>query len=484
VSARRVIVLKRRFDRIPVAAVAPTAAAQATGAQATGAQPTGAQPTGVQTTGVQTIVILAKSPQPGRSKTRLTPTFTPAESAALAAAALHDTIDAASAAAGSCASSLVLAWDGPAVPWWPVGAVVQQQRGDGLDERLEHAFADAFRMRPDTPVLLIGMDTPQLEPADLRVGWESTDDDAAADHAAADADAVLGLSPDGGFWAVGLRRPVVGAFLGVPMSTQRTGIQQLERLRSLGLRVRLLPARRDVDTPADAQAVAAIAPDTRFGRLHRRLVGAPCEPSTLFDAALSGQQVTVHDARTSTTSLLRAQDWVMMSGADDVLVSRCEPPVLDIGCGPGRLVEALASRGVAALGVDVSRAAVAHTAARGCAVLRRNVSGRLPAEGRWATVLLADGNIGIGGDPHALLMRCRDLLRSGGLAVVEADPDAHHTALTSLTLHGPTGRSSAPFAWARVGAAGLVAIAAECGFLAVEEWRVDGRVFVALRQTA
>ena len=114
-------------------------------------------------------------------------------------------------------------------------------------------------------------------------------------------------------------------------------------------------------------------------------------------------------------------------------------------------------------------------------MLTRSVGDRLPGEGRWGTVLLADGNIGIGGDPGWLLRRCAGLLRPGGLALVEADPDDTAEQAVTLRLHGPGGRTSLPLPWARLGARAVVRVAAGAGFVAVEEWRLHGRVFLALR---
>jgi SAM-dependent methyltransferase len=104
------------------------------------------------------------------------------------------------------------------------------------------------------------------------------------------------------------------------------------------------------------------------------------------------------------------------------LLDRCQGPTLDVGCGPGRLTYALNRRGHPALGVDISAAAVRLARARGATVLRRDVFGPLPGEGRWRHVLLADGNIGIGGDPARLLRRCRELLAPNGLVHVELAP--------------------------------------------------------------
>ncbi len=98
---------------------------------------------------------------------------------------------------------------------------------------------------------------------------------------------------------------------------------------------------------------------------------------------------------------------------DLALLARAEGPVIDVGCGPGRLVVELARQGRSALGVDVSSAAVRLTTAAGGAAVRRSVFDPVPGEGRWGAALLADGNVGIGGDPVALLRRCRALVRAG-----------------------------------------------------------------------
>lgn len=439
-----------------------------------------AEPTRTRATATATIVVLAKSPVPGRVKTRLTPTFTPAEAAALATAAIRDTLEAVTGAVAiQAARQTVIAWDGPLTAWLPREAKVLAQRGDGLDERLQNIFDDLLAGHADQPTLLVGMDTPQLRSVDLDIDW-------------GDADAVLGMSPDGGYWCIGLRRSQPGAIRGVPMSTDHTGVDQLRRLQSLGLRVRLLPTLLDVDDPADAREVARLAPDSRFGRLHRRLTETPCHPSTLFDAAMGGVEVRVHRG-----PLHRVQDgwspgagcrpldvsaWTSMSGADELFAARCEGPVLDIGCGPGRFVEALASRGIPVLGVDISRSAVDQTSRRGVCALFRDINDRLPGEGRWGTVLLVDGNIGIGGDPLRLLRRCRELVRGGAIALVEISPDDDADELTTLTLHDLHGRRSAPLPWSVIGARRLVELAALVGFVPVEDWRVDGRAFVALRQ--
>ncbi|WP_039933880.1 TIGR04282 family arsenosugar biosynthesis glycosyltransferase [Streptomyces viridochromogenes] len=190
-----------------------------------------------------TLLVIAKEPRPGRVKTRLTPPFTPGEAAALAEASLADTLD---VVAATPATRRILVLDGEPGPWLPAGFEVLRQCAGGLDERLADAFA-----RCDGPALLIGMDTPQVTPELL-----ATD--------LADGDACFGPAEDGGFWALGLAVPDPALLRGVPMSTPVTGAVQRERLVAAGLRVRELPRLRDVDTAADAHAVAALAPHGRF----------------------------------------------------------------------------------------------------------------------------------------------------------------------------------------------------------------------------
>ncbi|WP_328492135.1 DUF2064 domain-containing protein [Streptomyces sp. NBC_00414] len=190
-----------------------------------------------------TLLVIAKEPRPGRVKTRLTPPFTPAEAADLAEAALADTLR---AVAATPAARRVLVLEGVPGPWLPPGFDVVPQCGGGLDERLAAAFAGC-----EGPALLIGMDTPQVTPALLTVDFTGCD-------------AVFGPAEDGGFWALGLAEPDPRLLRGVPMSAPDTGAVQRARLVDAGLRVRDLPRLRDVDTAADAGAVAAIAPHGRF----------------------------------------------------------------------------------------------------------------------------------------------------------------------------------------------------------------------------
>ncbi len=194
------------------------------------------------------VLVIAKEPVPGRVKTRLVPPLTHEQAARLAAAALHDTLAATSRVP---AAQHVLAVDGDARDLLPPDWRCVAQPEGGLAERLCAAF-DA--VHGHGPAVLVGMDTPQLTPAQL-LAFDP------ARH-----DACLGLAADGGYWAIGFRDPRVARSMisGVPMSTAHTGAEQLLRLRRAGLDVQLLDELVDVDTIADADVVAAGAPATRF----------------------------------------------------------------------------------------------------------------------------------------------------------------------------------------------------------------------------
>ncbi|WP_078630508.1 class I SAM-dependent methyltransferase, partial [Streptomyces roseochromogenus] len=150
---------------------------------------------------------------------------------------------------------------------------------------------------------------------------------------------------------------------------------------------------------------------------------------------------------------------------------------------PGRLVADLAARGRTVLGIDVSEAAVDHTVGLGGQALRRSVFEPLPGEGRWDTVLLMDGNIGIGGEPAALLERVAALLRPGGLLIAETVP-GHVDERARVQVVDTTGvprTTGAPFPWARLGTPALLRYARRAGWRPVAQWSADGRCFAALR---
>lgn len=199
------------------------------------------------------VLVMAKAPVAGRVKTRLCPPCTPAEAAAIAEAALADTLDAVAACG---AGRRIVAVDGAPGPWLPPGFEVIPQVDGGFDRRLAAAWSAA-----GGPGVQIGMDTPQVTPALLDGALASLEDTSAA----------LGLAVDGGWWAIGLRRPDPRVFLGIPMSTGATGDAQHARLRELGLSVTTLPALVDLDTVADLAAVTESGAAIRTATQARRI---------------------------------------------------------------------------------------------------------------------------------------------------------------------------------------------------------------------
>ncbi|HEY4455006.1 MAG TPA: class I SAM-dependent methyltransferase [Pseudonocardiaceae bacterium] len=196
-----------------------------------------------------------------------------------------------------------------------------------------------------------------------------------------------------------------------------------------------------------------------------------------FDTALRTERCVLELTDGTQISLPVARWHAAADTADELLLDRCTGPTLDIGCGPGRLTIALGRRAVPVLGVDVSPVAVRLTKRGGGVALQRDVFGRMPGVGRWQHVLLADGNVGIGGDPLALLRRVATLLDVGGTALVEVA--APGTGLLRIPVRlADEGESWFP--WAVLDAQAAVGIGRKAGL--VPSWHGDhaDRWFVEL----
>jgi SAM-dependent methyltransferase len=189
---------------------------------------------------------------------------------------------------------------------------------------------------------------------------------------------------------------------------------------------------------------------------------------TIVDAG--GRPIDQIDPRRWTAELV---------AGDESMLARCRGATLDAGCGPGRLTAALRRRGHPALGIDVSAEAVRQARRRGAPALMRDVFKPVPMQGRWRTILLADGNIGIGGDPRRLLRRCAELLQRGGAVVAEVHPPGSPTWAGEIALHDGERRSD-PFQWAQVGASAVAELARAADLRTTEQWTEAQRWFVRL----
>lgn len=208
------------------------------------------------------VTVIAKSPVPGRVKTRLCPPCTLQQAADLAEAGIIDTIEAIDRALPSQSTvRKFLLLDGELQPWMPSDWDVVAQRGSGLGERLRNGFTDLG------PGAIVGMETPHvagLLPAALDLIRDGHD--------------LLGPAEDGGYWMIGLCAEtivrVADVFDAVPMSTADTGAAQLERLHSVGRSTRLLPTARDLDNYDDLRAIATAGRDGRLAVLASRIVSS------------------------------------------------------------------------------------------------------------------------------------------------------------------------------------------------------------------
>ena len=182
--------------------------------------------------------------------------------------------------------------------------------------------------------------------------------------------------------------------------------------------------------------------------------------------------------RTGTWRTWPVHTWIKPGGigaAEAALLRGCAGPTLDVGCGPGRMTAELVKRGIPALGIDISELAVGMTRRRGGPALVRDVFERLPGEGRWSHVLLADGNVGIGGHPVRLLRRCATLLAADGTIELDLEPPGTGVVVELVRLKGSRGHRSEPFRWSWVGVDALLVLAAASDLAVRDIWSVAGR---------
>jgi SAM-dependent methyltransferase len=202
----------------------------------------------------------------------------------------------------------------------------------------------------------------------------------------------------------------------------------------------------------------------------------------LYDRALTGERCWIRHQDGSVHGL-PVHSWLGRLRSDhafdQTMVGLCHGPTIDLGCGPGRLVAHLVARGVPALGIDQSATAVDLARRSGAPALRRDVFGPLPGAGRWSTVLLADGNVGIGGDPRRVLTRAGELLRTGGQCIAEFDcktagVEERWVRLESARTVGPW------FRWASVGVDGARRLADDVGLTITTMRTIGNRALATL----
>ena len=199
------------------------------------------------------------------------------------------------------------------------------------------------------------------------------------------------------------------------------------------------------------------------------------DPVSAYDAAFTGKTTHVVDD----VGGVEPFDVAMWSSEPDwvdreLFIDPCDAETIDIGCGPGRLVGALAARHVFAMGIDVSKEAVRQTRDRGALALLRDVYATIPGEGRWSFALLADGNLGIGGDPVRRLARVGEVLVPGGRVIAEVADHGAGLVRERRRLR-VDGRLSVPFDWAVVGLDAIADVAAAAGMRVVSTQTAGGR---------
>lgn len=201
------------------------------------------------------------------------------------------------------------------------------------------------------------------------------------------------------------------------------------------------------------------------------------------EALLSPEEDVLVRGENGDVRVLPAWRWIApVDEVDRRVTMRVDGPTLDIGCGPGRLVTAVATRGIPVLGIDIAPTAVTMTRQRGGSALTLDVFGRVPGAGRWRWALLLDGNIGIGGSPARLLRRTRELLTPGGSVVLEVEPPGSRCLTQRIRLE-TSRRAGGWFPWAWL-SADCVEEAGDASHLELADlWQDQGRWFAELRRS-
>lgn len=198
---------------------------------------------------MQTLIVFAKEPIPGKVKTRLKPLLSGRQCSALYTALLRDTLSAArSAGVGqnilcyeSCGRSPVFLRRNRD------GFVLRKQSGKDLGDRLRNAFDSVLEEEGDSAVI-IGSDTPHLPSDYIKRAFRLL----------RSYDCVIGPSRDGGYYLIGLKNTYFELFEEIPWSTPGVLAVTMQRARSLGLKISLLPRLEDIDDPDSLHRVMRV----------------------------------------------------------------------------------------------------------------------------------------------------------------------------------------------------------------------------------
>ncbi len=192
------------------------------------------------------LLVVAKKPSIGRTKTRLTPPLSGQEAAELYRCFLLDTLELMKLV--EVAQPIVAYLPPDAEPFFrrfaPPGFDFVPQVGADLGERLDnvltHCLEKGYRQ-----AVVMDSDSPTLPVAYLEQACQELDDPTV--------DVVLGPCDDGGYYLIGLKSPCAALFRGIVMSTSTVMAETLERAQEQGLRVACLPGWYDVDTPDELE---------------------------------------------------------------------------------------------------------------------------------------------------------------------------------------------------------------------------------------
>lgn len=189
------------------------------------------------------IIVMVKAPRLGEVKTRLTPILSGAGAASLAGCFAQDAV----ASARRAVRDVIVAYtpaDGRRIlqSILPHDLLWMEQEGDSLGARLEAAVGRAAALG-FSPLIVTGTDSPTLPPGFIETAIDALERD--------EVDLVLGPTEDGGYYLVGLSRPIPHIFQNIAWSTSLVYQQTVDTAARLGLRLQELPRWYDVDTPAD-----------------------------------------------------------------------------------------------------------------------------------------------------------------------------------------------------------------------------------------